>query len=440
MEMSKRVKVIGAGLAGCEAALQLVKRGFVVDLYEMRPLKTTGAHSTDRPAEFVCSNSLGSLDPTNASGLLKHEMMELGSYLINVAKEAQVPAGNALAIDREVFSQKVEELISSSSGKINFIREEIANIPTDCPTIVASGPLTSDSLADDIKIFTGSEHLHFFDAIAPIVEKDSIDFEKAFYASRYDKGEASYINCPMNKEEYEKFYDYLINAPKIELKEFEKDAKFFESCLPIEVLASRGVDTLRYGPMKPVGLVDKRTGVENYAVVQLRQDNVSATMYNLVGFQTNLKWPAQKELLRLIPGLENANILRYGVMHRNTFINSPNLLEPTLQCRKRKDLFFAGQITGTEGYTESIASGMLAGINMAKYLQGEDLLVLPDVTMLGSLMKYITDSEQKHFQPINSNWGIVADLDVDRKIKKNKKLKNEMLSKRSLDYLANINV
>ncbi len=439
MEMSKRVKVIGAGLAGCEAALQLAKRGFEVDLYEMRPLRTTGAHSTDRPAEFVCSNSLGSLDPTNASGLLKHEMMELGSYLINVAKEAQVPAGNALAIDREVFSQKVEELINSS-GKINFIREEIANIPTDCPTIVASGPLTSDSLADDIKAFTGSEHLHFFDAIAPIVEKDSIDFEKAFYASRYDKGEASYINCPMNKEEYEKFYDYLINAPKIELKEFEKDAKFFESCLPIEVLASRGVDTLRYGPMKPVGLVDKRTGVENYAVVQLRQDNVSATMYNLVGFQTNLKWPAQKELLRLIPGLENANILRYGVMHRNTFINSPNLLEPTLQCRKRKDLFFAGQITGTEGYTESIASGMLAGINMAKYLQGEDMLVLSDVTMLGSLMKYITDSEQKHFQPINSNWGIVADLDVDRKIKKNKKLKNEMLSKRSLDYLANVNV
>lgn len=439
MEMSKRVKVIGAGLAGCEAALQLAKRGFEVDLYEMRPLRTTGAHSTDRPAEFVCSNSLGSLDATNASGLLKHEMMELGSYLINVAKEAQVPAGNALAIDREVFSQKVEELISNS-GKINFIREEISNIPTDCPTIVASGPLTSDSLADDIKAFTGSEHLHFFDAIAPIVEKDSIDFEKAFYASRYDKGEASYINCPMNKEEYEKFYDYLINAPKIELKEFEKDAKFFESCLPIEVLASRGVDTLRYGPMKPVGLVDKRTGVENYAVVQLRQDNVSATMYNLVGFQTNLKWPAQKELLRLIPGLENANILRYGVMHRNTFINSPNLLEPTLQCRKRKDLFFAGQITGTEGYTESIASGMLAGINMAKYLQGEDMLVLSDVTMLGSLMKYITDSEQKHFQPINSNWGIVADLDVDRKIKKNKKLKNEMLSKRSLDYLANINV
>lgn len=432
-----RVKVIGAGLAGCEAALQLAKNGIDVDLYEMRPLKTTGAHSTQNPAEFVCSNSLGSLDVTNASGLLKQEMTLLGSYLINVAKKVQVPAGNALAIDRELFSSEVQNLLEQS-GRINFIREEIKKIPTDSPVIVASGPLTSDTLADDIKKFTGSEHLHFFDAIAPIVEKDSINFEKAFYASRYDKGEASYINCPMNKDEYERFYDILINAPKIELKEFEKDAQFFESCLPVEVLASRGVDTLRYGPMKPVGLVDKRTGVENYAVVQLRQDDKSATMYNLVGFQTNLKWPAQKGLLHSIPGLENANILRYGVMHRNTFINSPNLLDSSLQCRKRKDVFFAGQITGTEGYTESIASGMLAGINMARYLKNQEPLVLPDVTMLGALMKYITDTQHKHFQPINSNWGIVAELDVDRKIKKNKKLKNEMLSKRSLDYLSQL--
>ena len=282
--------------------------------------------------------------------------------------------------------------------------------------------------------------MHFFDAIAPIVEKDSINFDKAFYASRYDKGEASYINCPMNKEEYENFYRILTTAPKIELKEFEKDAKFFESCLPIEVLASRGVDTLRFGPMKPVGLVDKRTGVENYAVVQLRQDNRSATMYNLVGFQTNLKWGSQKELLQAIPGLENANILRYGVMHRNTFINSPQLLEPSLQCRTRKDLFFAGQLTGTEGYTESIATGMLAGINMARFLKGEALLVLPDITMLGALTHYICDCEQKHFQPINSNWGIVAELNVDRKIKKNKKLKNELLSNRSLEYLRNLSV
>lgn len=434
MSESKKVTVIGAGLAGCEAALQLAKRGIEVDLYEMRPKKTTGAHSTEKPAEFVCSNSLGSLDPTNASGLLKHEMEKLGSFLIKVAKEASVPAGNALAIDREVFSDTVSKLLEQSE-KINIIREEITKIPADIPVIVASGPLTSDNLAQDIKDFTGGEHLHFFDAIAPIVDKDSIDFDKAFYATRYDKGDACYINCPMNKEEYEKFYDILINAPKIELKEFEKDAKFFESCLPIEVLASRGVDTLRFGPMKPVGLVDKRTGTQNYAVVQLRQDNLSATMYNLVGFQTNLKWGAQKELLQSIPGLENANILRYGVMHRNTFINSPEILDATLQCRKRKNLFFAGQITGTEGYTESIASGMLAGINMARFLQEKELLVLPKVTMLGALTQYISNPEQKHFQPVNSNWGIVEELNVERKIKKNKKLKNEMLSNRSLEFM-----
>lgn len=436
--MTKAI-VVGAGLAGCEAALQLAKRGIEVDLYEMRPLKTTGAHTTQNPAEFVCSNSLGSFDTTNASGLLKAEMKAMGSFLINIAFDVSLPAGNALAIDRSLFSQKVEELLKKSE-KINFIRKEITQIPQNLPVVIASGPLTSDTLAEDIKTFTGSQHLHFFDAIAPIVEKESINFEKAFYASRYDKGEASYINCPMNKEEYERFYEILISAPKIELKEFEKDAKFFESCLPIEVLASRGTDTLRYGPMKPVGLVDKRTGTENYAVVQLRQDDKSATMYNLVGFQTNLKWGSQKELVHSIPGLENANILRYGVMHRNTFINSPNLLNPTLQCRKREDLFFAGQITGTEGYTESIASGMLAGINMAKYLLKEPLLELPQITMLGALTHYISDSSQKHFQPVNSNWGIVEELNVDKKIKKNKKLKNEMLSKRSIEYFENFQV
>ncbi len=433
-----KAAVVGAGLAGCEAALQLAKHGIDVDLYEMRPKTTTGAHSTQHLAEFVCSNSLGSLDSSNASGLLKKEMSFLDSFLIKIAKDVQVPAGNALAIDRNLFSQKVEELISQS-GRINLIREEVKTIPENCPVILASGPLTSDALAADIQKFTGEEHLHFFDAIAPIVEKDSINFDKAFYASRYDKGEASYINCPMNKEEYEKFYEILINAPRIELKEFEKNskdrAKFFESCLPIEVLASRGKDTLRFGPMKPVGLVDKRTGVENYAVVQLRQDNKDATMYNLVGFQTNLKWGSQKELLKSIPGLENANILRYGVMHRNTFINSPAVLYPTLQCKKREDLFFAGQLTGTEGYTESIATGMLAGINMAKLLKDEPLLELPKITMLGALTHYISDSEQKHFQPINSNWGIVEEINVDKKIRKNKKLKNEMLSNRSIEYL-----
>lgn len=430
------VKVIGAGLAGSEAALQLAKRGIKVKLYEMRPKKSTGAHVTEKFAEFVCSNSLGAADCSNASGLLKKEMQILGGELINIAFENSVPAGGALAIDREGFSQKVTDLINSNEN-IEVIREEITEIP-DGIVIMASGPLTSEPLANSIKNFTQSEHLHFFDAIAPIVEVDSIDFEKAFYASRYDKGEASYINCPMNKEEYAKFYDILINAPKIELKEFEKGAKFFESCLPIEVLASRGVDTLRFGPMKPVGLIDKRTGIENYAVVQLRQDNSAKTLYNLVGFQTNLKWGAQKELLHSIPGLENANIVRYGVMHRNTFINSPRLLNATLQTRKRPTLFFAGQITGTEGYTESIASGLLAGINAARYVNGEKLIELPKETILGALTHYISDEEHTKFQPINSNWGLVPPIELPKKERKNKKLKAEIISARSIETLTKL--
>ena len=430
------VTIIGAGLAGSEAALQLAKRGFKVKLYEMRPKKTTGAHTGGSCAEFVCSNSLGSADITNASGLLKHEMEILSGELIKTAYECRVPAGSALAIDREMFSEKVTEKIKSNPN-IELIREELTQIP-DTPVIIASGPLTSDKLAEDIKTFTQSEHLHFFDAIAPIVEKDSINFDKAFYASRYDKGEASYINCPMNKEEYEKFYDILTHAPRIELKEFEKNAKFFESCLPIEVLASRGVDTLRFGPMKPVGLVDKRTGIENYAVVQLRQDNSAKTLYNLVGFQTNLKWGSQKELLQSIPGLENANIVRYGVMHRNTFINSPKILNASLQTQKRPDLFFAGQITGTEGYTESIATGLLAGINMAKFLNGEKLLELPEETMLGALTHYISNPEHEKFQPINSNWGILPPVELPKKERKNKKLKAELMAERSLNVLKSI--
>lgn len=430
------VKVIGGGLAGSEAALQLAKRGIDVELYEMRPKKSTGAHVGSDLAEFVCSNSLGSSDVTNASGLLKKEMETLGGELIKIAYECSVPAGNALAIDRTLFSSKVTEKIKQNEH-INIINDEVEEIP-EGNVIVASGPLTSDKLSESIKSFTKEEHLHFFDAIAPIIEKDSINFDIAFYASRYDKGEASYINCPMNKEQYEKFYNYLINAPKIELKEFEKKAKFFESCLPVEVLASRGVDTLRFGPMKPVGLVDKRTGEENYAVVQLRQDNSAKTLYNIVGFQTNLKWGAQKELVSLIPGLENANIMRYGVMHRNTFINSPELLNPSLQTRERKDLFFAGQITGTEGYTESIASGLLAGINMARHINGEELLVLPTETMLGALTNYITSPVQKHFQPINSNWAIVKEMDIPKKIRKNKKEKNKILSDRALEVLSNV--
>lgn len=430
------VNIIGAGLAGSEAALQLAKRNIKVNLYEMRPSKTTGAHKTEKFAEFVCSNSLGASDCSNASGLLKKEMELLGGELIKIARECSVPAGNALAIDRELFSQTVTDKINSNEY-INVIKEEVTEIPTGY-TIIASGPLTSDNLSNSIKEFTQNEHLHFFDAIAPIVEVDSIDFNKAFWASRYDKGEASYINCPMNKEQYERFYNILINAPRIELKEFEKNAKFFESCLPIEVLASRGVDTLRFGPMKPVGLVDKRTGDVNYAVVQLRQDNSAKTLFNLVGFQTNLKWGSQKELLQSIPGLENVNIVRYGVMHRNTFINSPKLLNPSLQTRKREDLFFAGQITGTEGYTESIATGMLAGINIARLITGQPLLILPQTTVLGALTHYISDENHEKFQPVNSNWGILAPIELPKKERKNKKLKAELMSNRAINYLKEL--
>lgn len=432
------VKIIGAGLAGSEAALQLAKRGIKVNLYEMRPNKTTGAHVGSDCAEFVCSNSLGSSDITNASGLLKKEMEILGGELIKIAIENSVPAGNALAIAREDFSKAVTKRIEEEPN-IELIREEITEIP-DGNVIIASGPLTSDELAANIQKFTKSDHLHFFDAIAPIVEVDSINFDKAFWASRYNKGEASYINCPMNKDEYENFYNILINAPRIEQHNVDKKSKFFESCLPVEVLASRGVDTLRFGPMKPVGLVDERTGIENYAVVQLRQDNSAKTLFNLVGFQTNLKWGAQKELLQSIPGLENCNIVRYGVMHRNTFINSPAVLNPTLEARERQGLFFAGQLTGTEGYTESIATGMFTGINMAKRILGEEPVVLPEVTILGALTRYISDPEHTQFQPINSNWALVPSIELPKKERKNKKLKNELLAKRSLEALEHFSI
>lgn len=430
------VKIIGAGLAGSEAALQLAKRGFKVKLYEMRPKKTTGAHVGKDCAEFVCSNSLGSIDVTNASGLLKKEMQILGGELIEIAIKNSVPAGNALAIAREDFSKEVTDLIEQNPN-IELIREEITEIP-DGNVIIASGPLTSDIFAEKLKEFTKSEHLHFFDAIAPIVEIDSINFDKAFWGARYDKGEASYINCPMNKEEYENFYNILINSPQIEQHQVDKNSKYFESCLPVEVLASRGVDTLRFGPMKPIGLVDKRTGEKNYAVVQLRQDNSAKTLFNLVGFQTNLKWGAQKDLVHSIPGLENANIIRYGVMHRNTFINSPQVLNPTLETRERKNLFFAGQLTGTEGYTESIATGMLAGINLARRLSGEEPLILPETTILGALTRYISNPEHTNFQPINSNWALVPPIELPKKERKNKKLKNELLSNRAIEDLQKL--
>ena len=444
---SDTITIIGAGLAGSEAALQLAKRGLKVKLYEMRPNKTTGAHTSGKCAEFVCSNSLGSTDVTNASGLLKKEMEILGGELIKIAKDHSVPAGNALAIARDDFAEEVSNKIKNSPN-IEIIRDEVTEIP-DGNVIIASGPLTSDKLANSIKGFTQTEHLHFFDAIAPIVEVDSIDFNKAFWGSRYDKGDAAYINCPMNEEEYKKFYNILINSPGIETHDVDKK-EFFESCLPVEVLASRGFDTLRFGPMKPVGLVDKRTGSENYAVVQLRQDNSAKTLFNLVGFQTNLKWGAQKELVHSIPGLENANIVRYGVMHRNTFINSSVVLNPTFETINRKGLFFAGQITGTEGYTESIAGGLLAGINMARRVQGLEPLIFPKETMLGALTNYVTDrahlahiskrnGELRYLspQPINSNWAIVAPIELSKKDRKNKKLKTELLAKRGISVMEN---
>ncbi|MDD3013912.1 MAG: methylenetetrahydrofolate--tRNA-(uracil(54)-C(5))-methyltransferase (FADH(2)-oxidizing) TrmFO [Candidatus Gastranaerophilales bacterium] len=434
-----KVIIIGGGLAGSEAALQLAKAQIDVDLYEMRPKKTTGAHKTEYLGELVCSNSLGSDDTGAASGLLKAELRKLGSFLINVADECKLPAGNALAVDREMFAGKISALINSNPY-INVIKKEITKIPENTPVIIASGPLTSEGLSESILKFTGSNHLYFYDAIAPILEKDSINFDKAFYASRYDKGEAAYINCPMNEEEYNRFYEILINAPKIELKSFEleNNAKFFESCLPIEVIASRGKDTLRFGPMKPVGLIDSRTNKESYAVVQLRQDNMAATLYNIVGFQTNLKWGSQKELIQSIPGLENASIAKFGVMHRNTFINSPLVLNPTLQTKTIDYMFFAGQISGVEGYTESIATGLLAGINMSRFMTGKSLLKLNTVSILGALCEYITFPDHKNFQPINSNWGILKDLDMDRKIRKNKKLRNQLLAERSLNYIDSL--
>ena len=426
------ITILGAGLAGSEAALQAANAGIKVNLYEMRPETSTGAHKTEKAAELVCSNSLGSYDKTVASGLLKEELKILNSYLMKTAFDCKVPAGAALAVDREGFSQTIQNMLENHPN-INFIRKKITEIPQDGVTVIATGPLTAPELAQKILDFTGENQLKFFDAIAPIVEKSTVNFDIAFFKNRYGKGTDDYINCPMNKEQYEKFYDILINAPKIELKNFEK--KFFESCLPIEVLASRGFDTLRFGPMKPVGLVDDRTGVENYAVVQLRQDDKAGDLYNLVGFQTNLKWGAQKELLQSIPGLENANIVRYGVMHANTFINSPKILNPTMNMRKHPNIFFAGQITGTEGYTEAVATGLLAGLNAVRFAKGEKLLELPETTMLGALTHYISFEGQEHFQPINSNWGIIDKTGIDRKILKNKKIKTEFMSNRSLETL-----
>ncbi|OSY10407.1 FADH(2)-oxidizing methylenetetrahydrofolate--tRNA-(uracil(54)-C(5))-methyltransferase TrmFO [Bacillus mycoides] len=425
------VNVIGAGLAGSEAAYQIAKRGVQVKLYEMRPVRQTPAHHTDKFAELVCSNSLRANTLTNAVGVIKEEMRLLDSVIIRAADECSVPAGGALAVDRHEFAAKVTEYVKNHPN-VTVMNEEITEIP-EGPTVIATGPLTSPDLSAQLKKLTGEDYFYFYDAAAPIVEKDSIDMNKVYLKSRYDKGEAAYLNCPMTEEEFDRFYEALIAAETVPLKEFEKEI-FFEGCMPVEVMASRGRQTLVFGPMKPVGLEDPKTGKTPYAVVQLRQDDAAGTLYNIVGFQTHLKWGPQKEVLQLIPGLENAEIVRYGVMHRNTFINSPNLLRPTYQYKQRDDLFFAGQMTGVEGYVESAASGLLAGINAARLVQGEEPVVLPPVTAMGSMANYITATNAKNFQPMNANFGLFTPL--EKKIKK-KQERNEAYATRALETIQN---
>lgn len=425
------VNVIGAGLAGSEAAYQIAKRGVQVKLYEMRPVRQTPAHHTDKFAELVCSNSLRANTLTNAVGVIKEEMRLMDSVIIRAADECSVPAGGALAVDRHEFAAKVTEYVKNHPN-VTVVNEELTEIP-EGPTIIATGPLTSPDLAAQLKELTGEDYFYFYDAAAPIVEKDSIDMNKVYLKSRYDKGEAAYLNCPMTEEEFDRFYEALIAAETVPLKEFEKKI-FFEGCMPVEVMASRGRQTLVFGPMKPVGLEDPKTGKTPYAVVQLRQDDAAGTLYNIVGFQTHLKWGPQKEVLQLIPGLENAEIVRYGVMHRNTFINSPNLLRPTYQYKQRDDLFFAGQMTGVEGYVESAASGLLAGINAARLVKGEEPVVLPPVTAMGSMANYITATNAKNFQPMNANFGLFAPL--EKKIKK-KAERNEAYATRALETIQN---
>jgi methylenetetrahydrofolate--tRNA-(uracil-5-)-methyltransferase len=427
--MKQHVTVVGAGLAGSEAAWQIAKRGIPVRLYEMRPVKMTPAHRGGDFAELVCSNSLRSALLTNAVGILKEEMRRLDSLIMRCADKHAVPAGGALAVDREAFSAEITETLKSHP-LVEVISEEVTDIP-EGPTVIASGPLTSAALSDKLKELTGEEYLYFYDAAAPIVEKDSINMEKVFVASRYGKGESAYINCPMTEEEFDRFYEALVNAETAPLKEFEKEI-YFEGCMPVEVLAKRGKKTLLFGPMKPVGLVDPRTGKQPFAVVQLRQDNSAGTLYNIVGFQTHLKWGAQKEVIRLIPGLENAEIVRYGVMHRNTFINSPKLLRPTYQFRGRDDLFFAGQMTGVEGYVESAAAGLIAGINAARLVMGLEPVAPPKTTAIGSLAHYITSADPKHFQPMNANFGLFEELPV--KVK-NKAKRAEMYAERALENI-----
>lgn len=431
------VTVLGAGLAGCEAAWQIAERGVRVRLVEMKPHKMTPAHHAAGFAELCCSNSLRSDALSNAVGLLKEEMRRCGSLILSVADETKVPAGSALAVDREAFSRTVTDRIRSHP-LIEIEEREATEPPAEGVTVIATGPLTSEPMAAWIAAQTGQDGLYFYDAVAPIVDFSTINMDVAFFASRYDKGDADYVNCPMDKEQYDAFYQALISAKEADLHEFDKESqrspKVFEGCMPVEVMAKRGYDTLRYGPLKPVGLVDKRTGKESFAVVQLRKENREGTMYNLVGFQTHLTFPEQKRVFSMIPGLENATFLRYGVMHRNTYLHSPGYLDATYAVRQRPDLFFAGQMTGVEGYIESAGSGLVAGINAARRARGLEPVVFPRVTMLGSMANYVGEGGVGDFTPMNANFGIVPLL--EKKVRGGKSVRNEAISARALEQLA----
>jgi methylenetetrahydrofolate--tRNA-(uracil-5-)-methyltransferase len=426
--MHDEITVIGGGLAGTEAAWQIARLGKKARLYEMRPTRSTPAHRTDRLAEIVCSNSLKSDQPYNASWLLKEELRRLGSILIRLADSVRVPAGSALAVDRERFAARVTEIISSEPN-IRVIREEVLEIPDEGIVIIASGPLTAPSLSESIRKFCGSEHLYFYDSISPIVDAETIDHSKVYRASRYGKASGDYLNCPMDREQYNAFYDALILAESVAIHEFEK-ACYFESCLPIEELARRGRDTLRFGPMRPVGLDDPRTGRAPHAVVQLRQEDLMQSSYNIVGFQNHLKFPEQKRIFRMIPGLENAEFLRLGQIHRNTYINAPQMLLPTMAAKRDPRIFFAGQLAGTEGYIENVASGLVAGINAVRIARGEESMILPAETAIGALCRYVS-TPQKHFAPMNINFGLLPDIDVPRRTSKTEK--QRLLCERALD-------
>lgn len=425
-----KIRIIGAGLAGCEAAYYLAKKGYEIELYEMRPKKMTPAHKTDKFAELVCSNSLRSDSLENACGILKKEMEQFDSLIIKAARLHAVEAGGALAVDREGYSSYVTKIIQSFSN-IHLVLDEVSNLDLSIPTIIATGPLTSDSFCQYIRDLFGCEDFYFFDAQAPIIYADSIDYSKVYLKSRYDKGIASYYNCPFTKEEFDLFYEALISAEGVEVKDFE--LKVFEGCMPIEIMAQRGAQTLTFGPMKPVGLKTP-SGEKPYAVVQLRQDDAAKSMYNIVGFQTHLKFDEQKRVFQMIPGLEHARFAKYGRMHKNTYINAPKILNPTYQTKEYPNLFFAGQISGVEGYVESAASGIVAAVNMDRYLKQLPLIVFPSTTIMGSMAKYICNANPDDFQPMNANFGILDDLDFKHK----KKERKGLYAKRALEDIEKV--